>query len=193
MFRIGDFSRLARVTIRTLHHYDEAGLLQPAHVDEHTGYRYYAAAQLETLQRILLLKDLGFPLEEIRDLIDSGRCRRLTFLRRLELPRAPELEQSIAADQSRLRRLEALRDSIASSRHVSAPAVVLRETPAVEVLLPSAAACRSLGAPVQAMFEAAETAVATVREPDADASPFMIFHDAGVSRAATSTSKSAFR
>ncbi len=37
MFRIGDFSRLARVTIKTLHHYDEAGLLQPAHVDPQTA------------------------------------------------------------------------------------------------------------------------------------------------------------
>lgn len=59
MYRIGDFSRLARVTIKTLHHYDEAGWLTPAHVDHASGYRYHAATQLETLQRILLLKDLG--------------------------------------------------------------------------------------------------------------------------------------
>ena len=49
MFRIGDFSRLARVTIKTLHHYDDAGLLQPSHVDRQSGYRYYDASQLQTL------------------------------------------------------------------------------------------------------------------------------------------------
>jgi DNA-binding transcriptional MerR regulator len=169
MFRIGDFSRLARVTIRTLHHYDEAGLLQPAHVDEHTGYRYYTAAQLETLQRILLLKDLGFALEEIRDLIDAP-LHAPEFIRKLELRRA-ELERSIEADQSRLRRLEALRDSVSAN---VAP-VTLRETPAIEVHS-IRSRVPTLGAPVQAMFEAAETAVARIRAR-AETSPFLIFHD----------------
>ena len=169
MFRIGDFSRLARVTIRTLHHYDEAGLLQPAHVDEHTGYRYYTAAQLETLQRILLLKDLGFALDEIRALLEAP-LQAPEFIRKLELRRG-ELERSIAADQSRLRRLEALRDTVSAN---VAP-VTLRETPAIEVHS-IRSRVPSLGEPVQSMFEAAETAVARARAR-ADASPFMIFHD----------------
>src|SRR4030095_15644695 len=99
MFRIGDFSRLARVTIRTLHHYDEAGLLQPAHVDPGTGYRYYLATQLETLQRILLLKDLGFALEEIRTLLGADPQQLATTL----ATRRAQLLDGIAADQSRLR------------------------------------------------------------------------------------------
>jgi DNA-binding transcriptional MerR regulator/effector-binding domain-containing protein len=169
MFRIGDFSRLARVTIRTLHHYDEAGLLQPAHVDEHTGYRYYTAAQLETLERILLLKDLGLALEEIRDLVQLP-LQAPELIAKLDLRRA-ELEQSIAGDQSRLRRLEALQRTVSENL---AP-VALRETPAVEVHSIRGRA-PSLGAPVQAMFEAAERAVARARAR-ADASPFMIFHD----------------
>jgi DNA-binding transcriptional MerR regulator/effector-binding domain-containing protein len=169
MFRIGDFSRLARVTIRALHHYDEAGLLEPAYVDDHTGYRYYTAAQLETLQRILLLKDLGFALEEIHELIDAP-LQAPQFIRQLELRQA-QLEQSIAADQSRLRRLEALRDTLSAN---VAP-VALRDTPAVEVHS-IRSRVPTLGDPVQALFEAAETAVARARAR-ADASPFMIFHD----------------
>jgi DNA-binding transcriptional MerR regulator len=94
MFRIGDFSRLARVTIKTLHHYDEAGLLQPSHVDPQSGYRYYTAAQLETLQRILLLKDLGFALEQIRELLNADAD---TWARTLDRRQA-ELTASIAAD-----------------------------------------------------------------------------------------------
>src|SRR5688572_11182894 len=104
MFRIGDFSRLARVTIRTLHHYDEAGVLQPAHVDPNTGYRYYSAAQLRPLQRILLLRDLGFSIEEIRELINPTLAS-VELARRLD-ERRGQIASSIVEDQSRLRRLD---------------------------------------------------------------------------------------
>lgn len=65
MFRIGEFSRITRVTIDTLRHYDALGLLKPAKVDPFTGYRYYSARQLASLHRILALKEVGFSLEEI--------------------------------------------------------------------------------------------------------------------------------
>jgi len=170
MFRIGDFSRLARVTIRTLHHYDEAGLLQPAHVDPGTGYRYYLATQLETLQRILLLKDLGFALEEIRTLLDADPEQLAVTL----AARRAQLLDGIAADQSRLRRLEALQDAVEGEPE-AAPAPVLRETPAMEVYS-IRRRVPALGAAVEAMFEAGEAAVASVRARR-DASPFTIFHD----------------
>ena len=65
MFKIGEFSQLAQVTIDTLRHYDALNLLTPAHVDASTGYRYYRATQLQRLNRIKALKALGFSLEEI--------------------------------------------------------------------------------------------------------------------------------
>jgi DNA-binding transcriptional MerR regulator len=165
MFRIGDFSRLARVTIKTLHHYDEAGLLQPSHVDPQTGYRYYAASQLETLQRILLLKDLGFTLEQIRELLDADADSWAKTLDR----RQTELAASIAADQSRLLRLNTLRQTIKPLT------VTVREVPAVEVYSVRTRVPQ-LGTPMQALFEEAEAAVAAAngRSP---ASPFTIFHD----------------
>ena len=169
MFRIGDFSRLARVTIRTLHHYDEAGLLAPAHVDQQTGYRYYSAAQLETLQRILLLKDLGFALDEIRDLIVRNH-EPAALAQRLEARRA-ELIGAIEEDQGRLRRLDALRTALASG---DARAVTLRETPAIEVHARRERVAEL--ADVQQLFESAEAAVAKARAR-ADVSPFLIFHD----------------
>ena len=58
MFRIGDFSRIARVSARLLRFYDEIGLLRPAHADPATGYRFYSVSQLGLLNRILVLKDL---------------------------------------------------------------------------------------------------------------------------------------
>ncbi len=65
MFRIGEFSRIGSVTIDTLRHYDALGLLKPAKVDPFTGYRYYTAEQLQPLNRIVALKEVGFSLEEI--------------------------------------------------------------------------------------------------------------------------------
>ncbi len=71
MFRIGEFSRIARVTIETLRHYDALGLLKPEQVDTFTGYRYYATRQLKTLTRILALKESGFSLDEIARILQE--------------------------------------------------------------------------------------------------------------------------
>lgn len=65
MLRIGDFSKLSRITIRMLRHYDEIGLLKPEKVDQTTGYRYYEESQLLQAQRIAVLKNMGFGLPVI--------------------------------------------------------------------------------------------------------------------------------
>ncbi|MBN1995733.1 MAG: MerR family transcriptional regulator [Anaerolineae bacterium] len=69
MFQIGEFSRIASVTIDTLRHYDALGLFKPAQVDPFTGYRYYTAKQLQPLNRIIALKEVGFSLEEIAHIL----------------------------------------------------------------------------------------------------------------------------
>lgn len=73
LYRIGVFAQMNKVTVKTLHHYDEIGILNPAHVDEQNGYRYYTSDQLPTLHRILALRRIGFSLEEIRQVIVEGR------------------------------------------------------------------------------------------------------------------------
>jgi DNA-binding transcriptional MerR regulator len=70
MFRIGEFSRIAQVSVRMLRHYDELGLLRPAQVDRDTDYRSYSAEQLPRLHRIRALSELGLPLKELARLID---------------------------------------------------------------------------------------------------------------------------
>ena len=72
MFRIGEFSRIARVSMRLLRYYDELGLLCPARIDPDNGYRYYSAAQLPQLNRILVLRDLGLSLEQIARRFRTG-------------------------------------------------------------------------------------------------------------------------
>ena len=70
-FTVGSVARLAGVTVRTLHHYDEVGLLTPSGRSD-AGYRHYADADLDRLQRILFYRELGFGLDEIRTLMTDG-------------------------------------------------------------------------------------------------------------------------
>ena len=65
MLKIGDFSKISRVSIRMLRHYDDIGLLKPAEIDDLTGYRYYREEQLFVIGRITALKDMGFALADI--------------------------------------------------------------------------------------------------------------------------------
>lgn len=102
--KIGEFARLAHVSLKTLHHYDAVGLLPPAHVDRFTSYRYYTLEQLPRLNRILALRDLGFSLDQVAALldVDVGAEELQALLRR----RRGELEQEIAAAQTRLAQVD---------------------------------------------------------------------------------------
>lgn len=72
MYRIGEFSYLFKVTLKTLRHYDKIGLFSPKKVDEFTGYRYYDDSQVEEFKKILALKELKFSLEDIKTLKESA-------------------------------------------------------------------------------------------------------------------------
>lgn len=69
LLKIGDFSKLSRISIRMLRYYNEIGLLVPENVDDFTGYRYYGEAQLPIAHRISALKDMGFSLAVIGEII----------------------------------------------------------------------------------------------------------------------------
>lgn len=69
MLKIGDFSKLSRISIRMLRHYDELGLLMPKNTDDFTGYRYYAEEQLPIAGRIAALRDMGFGLVAIGEIM----------------------------------------------------------------------------------------------------------------------------
>lgn len=71
MLKISDFSKLSRISIRMLRHYDEIGLLAPDNVDDFTKYRYYSESQLPIANRIISLKDMGFKLTVILDILNN--------------------------------------------------------------------------------------------------------------------------
>lgn len=105
MIRIGTFARLSQVSVVTLRHYDDLGLLEPAVTDPLTGYRYYSVSQLPRLNRILALKDLGFSLEQVRDALAEGISpEQLHGMLRL---RRAEVERRLTDEQARLTRIEA--------------------------------------------------------------------------------------
>jgi DNA-binding transcriptional MerR regulator/effector-binding domain-containing protein len=69
---IGDFSRITHLSVKTLRRYHDAGLLEPADVDPHTGYRYYSTAQVPTAQVIRRFRELGMPVREIGDVLATS-------------------------------------------------------------------------------------------------------------------------
>ena len=71
MLKIGEFSKLSRISVRMLRHYDEIGLLKPAQVDRFTDYRYYREDQLPTAGRIAALRDMGFSLADIVRILEA--------------------------------------------------------------------------------------------------------------------------
>lgn len=80
-YSVGQVSELAGVTIRTLHHYGEIGLLTPSGRTS-AGYRQYSAADLDRLGQILFYRELGFPLDRIADLLDDPAADAVDHLRR---------------------------------------------------------------------------------------------------------------
>lgn len=132
MFRIGDFSRIARVSCRLLRHYDEIGLFKPARVESETGYRYYSASQLPRLNRILVLRELGLTLEQIglalRDDLPAPELRGMLLMRRAEV------EQAIEAHGQRLRQIESRIAQIETEGRLAPDDVILRREPAHRLL-----------------------------------------------------------
>lgn len=102
MFTIGAFSRLGHVSARMLRHYDILGLLRPAHVGEENSYRYYDAAQLSVLRQIETLKEYGFSLAEIGELLllPQEELAQRIHARRLEA------YEELLRLRTRLRRME---------------------------------------------------------------------------------------
>ncbi|MEQ1701754.1 MAG: helix-turn-helix domain-containing protein, partial [Ilumatobacteraceae bacterium] len=72
MLRISEFAALCGITATTLRHYERIGLFRPAWTDQATGYRYYAPSQLPEIHRVIALRDLGVPLQQIRQLVHGG-------------------------------------------------------------------------------------------------------------------------
>jgi DNA-binding transcriptional MerR regulator len=123
---IGDFSRATHMTVKTLRHYHQVGLLEPAEVDSHTGYRRYTVGQIPAAQVIRRFRDLGMPLEEIQGVLSAPDLRTRNERITAHLSR---LEEELGRTQWAL---TSLRDLLAPPSPESEPArIELRSAPAV--------------------------------------------------------------
>lgn len=131
MIRIGDFSKLSRVSVKTLRYYGEMGLLRPVEVDAFTGYRLYEYSQLSVLHRILALKDLGFSLEEIGRLLEDGLS--VEQMRGMLKLRETEARQRVVEEVERLERIGARLRQIEQEDRMSEYDVVIKSADEIKI------------------------------------------------------------
>lgn len=127
MLKIGIFSKLSRISVRMLRYYDEAGLLAPGEVDPFTGYRYYREEQLVEAERIRALREMGFGVESIRELLAAGREPGL--LERFLRLRREELREELRRTEERLTLLETTLDRVGKDGIIMEYNVTLKELP----------------------------------------------------------------
>lgn len=85
MYKIGDFSRLSKTTIKTLRYYEKEKLLIPAFIDPNTGYRYYETKQLVELSKIISLRQVGLSIKDIRSILNGTDMKILLKQRKREI------------------------------------------------------------------------------------------------------------
>jgi DNA-binding transcriptional MerR regulator len=98
---IGDFSRMTYLSVKALRHYHEQGVLEPAEVDPVTGYRFYSPSQVGPAQMVRRLRELGMPLDDVREVLrapdpDARAATLVAHLRRMERQLA-ETQQTVAS------------------------------------------------------------------------------------------------
>src|SRR6201991_3741860 len=105
---VGRFATMTHLSVKTLRHYHQVGLLEPAEVDPHTGYRYYALEQLPTAQLIRRLRDLCMPVADVRAVIAAGGTSERDSLLAAHIDR---LEAELVKTQAAVHSLRTLLDS----------------------------------------------------------------------------------
>lgn len=115
MLRIGEFSKLTNVPIRTLRYYDEIDLFKPAEIDLFTDYRYYKKEQIEDLNLINKLKSVGFSLDEIKQNWNN-------FTNELMIKKQNELKEKLKNINESIKEIDYLRSNIVNGK-------ILKERP----------------------------------------------------------------
>ena len=132
MFRIGEFSKLVRVSPRMLRHYEKCGLFYPAEIDRFTGYRQYGAGQIPLLANIVALRDMGFSIDEIGDILPRFDDR--AYMDRALRAKMAAVKSTIEAERERLEKLMQMSDTVRKERDIMVFEVELRKLPSVRVL-----------------------------------------------------------
>lgn len=140
MLKIGDFSKLSRISIRMLRHYDEIGLLVPKSTDSFTGYRYYGEDQLPIAGQINSLKDMGFSLATIGEILkiydDPQKLAEFLSVKQAEVEaEAKEIAHRLLLLKTAIKRLR--KDGTAMSYNVTLKTLPERYVASVRQIIPS--------------------------------------------------------
>lgn len=127
MLKIGDFSKLSRISIRMLRHYNDIGLLIPESIDAFTGYRFYNEAQLMEANRITALKEMGFSLSAIREILKNYAEPQL-LKKYLEL-KMYEVQEQADKTTRQLRLIETTIKRLGEDEQIMKYNVTLKELP----------------------------------------------------------------
>src|SRR5687768_974458 len=118
-WKVGELAKQTAMTVRTLHHYDEIGLLSPSHRTA-AGHRLYVEGDVARLQQVASLRNLGFPLEQIRDVLDQSRMSPLDIVQL----HADRLREQVRTQQRLVERLDALAAGLRQAEQASADQLI---------------------------------------------------------------------
>lgn len=124
MLKIGEFSKLMKVSVRMLRYYDENDLLKPAFVDEQSGYRMYGNKEVEKLSRIIFMRDLGFSIEEIKVLINTEDTE---LLKAHFNAKEKEIAKQIALEEKKLVMLKKAQNDYQNGQMPLSQQVIIKE------------------------------------------------------------------
>src|SRR6187551_1025180 len=113
-YTVKQVAAMSAVSVRTLHFYDEAGLLKPAY-QAANGYRFYQEPQLLTLQQILFYRELGFELKQIKDVLGRAEFEKVTAL----MSHRRVLEERLARTRILLRTIDNTAEHLKGGKHMT--------------------------------------------------------------------------
>jgi DNA-binding transcriptional MerR regulator/DNA gyrase inhibitor GyrI len=117
MIRIGDFSKLGKVTIKTLRYYDDIGLLEPEFVSKENGYRYYTPDQLIKISKILELKELGLSLDEVMHLMKHNPTKE--SIKIMLTKKKSQIKNNIQSEKIRLEKIKTYLKNIEEKKEMN--------------------------------------------------------------------------
>jgi DNA-binding transcriptional MerR regulator len=131
MFKIGDFSKLTRVSVRMLRYYDEVGLFKPTKIDDFTGYRYYSAKQISEINFIVSLRNMGFNVADIAVLMNERSEEKLEEILKTK---GEEIISNIRTEEMRLGKINSAIKDMKKERVNMSYNVTLKSLPSYKVV-----------------------------------------------------------
>ncbi|WP_317134953.1 MerR family transcriptional regulator [Bacillus changyiensis] len=131
IFKIGDFSKITKVSVRMLRYYDEVGIFQPATIDKFTGYRYYSAKQISEINLIVSLRDMGFNVADIAIYMkEKSEEKQEDMLK----AKSEDIRSNIKTEQLKLEKINATIKNMKKGRVDMNDHVTLKSLPSYQVI-----------------------------------------------------------